>query len=52
MALTRAKQEVKMKKNDKGLEFAIDKTGILGLAQETWKSNFARLEANQKINNQ
>ncbi len=48
MSLTRAKQEFVLKKNDKELEFAVDKTGILGLAQEAGKSSFASVETNQK----
>jgi hypothetical protein len=34
MALTKAKQELVTKKNDAGLEFAINKTDVVGLIQQ------------------
>ena len=48
MALTKAKQELVTKKNDAGLEFAINRTDIVGLVQEAWKSSFARVKTNKK----
>jgi len=48
MALTRAKQELVTEKNDSGLEFAINKTDIVGLVSKAWKLSFARVNNNQK----
>jgi hypothetical protein len=48
MALTRAKQELVTKKNDAGLEFAIEKTDVVGLVREAWELSFARVQTNQK----
>jgi hypothetical protein len=48
MALTTAKQELVTKKNDAGLEFAINKTDIVGLVQKAWKASFARVRTNIK----
>jgi hypothetical protein len=34
------------KKNDDGLEYAINKTDIVGLVCTAWKSSFARVKTN------
>jgi hypothetical protein len=47
MALTKAKQELIMKKNDAGLEFVIDKRDIVGLVSKAWKAKFSREETNK-----
>jgi len=49
MALTWAKQELVTKKNDAGLEFAINRMDIVGLVQEAWKASFARVKTNKKV---
>jgi hypothetical protein len=49
MALTRAKQELVTKKKDASLEFAINKTDIVGLVQKAWKASFARVRTNIKV---
>jgi hypothetical protein len=49
MALTTAKQELVTKKNDAGLEFAINKADIVGLVQKAWKASFARVRTNIKV---
>jgi hypothetical protein len=46
MALTRAKQELVTKKNDAGLEFAIEKIDVVGLVHEAWELSFARVKTN------
>jgi len=46
MALTKAKQELVTKKNDSGLEFAINKTDIVGLVSTAWAASFARADKN------
>jgi hypothetical protein len=48
MALAKAKQELIEKKNDASLDFAIDKTDIVGLVQKAWKASFANVDANCK----
>jgi hypothetical protein len=48
MILTKAKQELVMKKNEAGLEFTIYRTEILGLVQKAWKASFIRDETNRK----
>jgi len=48
MALTKAKQELVTKKNDAGLEFAINRTDIVGLVQQAWNASFARVKTNIK----
>ncbi len=40
MALSRAKQDLVTKKNYAGLEFAIDKTDIVGLVCKAWEASF------------
>jgi hypothetical protein len=47
MAFARAKQVLVTNKNDAGLEFAINKTDIVGLVSQAWKFSFARIEQNQ-----
>jgi len=48
MALTKAKQELVMKKNEAGLEFAINRNDIVGLVRKAWNASFAREETNRK----
>lgn len=47
MALTKAKNDLVTKKNDAGLEFAINKTDIVGLVRQAWKLSFAREDKNR-----
>jgi hypothetical protein len=48
MALTKAKQELVMKKNEAGLEFAINQNNIVGLVHKAWNASFVREETNRK----
>jgi hypothetical protein len=48
MSLTRAKQELVTRKNDAGLPFTIEKTDVVGLVREAWKTSFARVRTNVK----
>jgi len=44
MALTKAKQELVTKKNESGLDYTINKTDVVGLVRQAWKSSFARTQ--------
>jgi len=46
MALARAKQALVMKINDSGLPFEINKTDIVKLVKDSWKTSFARVQQN------
>jgi len=48
MALTKAKQELVTKKNESGLDYTINKTDVVGLVRQAWKSSFARTQTNRK----
>jgi len=47
MSLTRAKQEL-VTKNDACLPFTIEKTDMVGLVREAWRTSFARVRTNVK----
>ena len=48
MALSKAKQALVTKKNDHGLEFAINKKDVVKLVKEAWAVSFARVLTNRK----
>ena len=48
MSLTKAEQALVEKKNDAGLDFAIDKTFIVGLVQKAWKASFTNVDTDCK----
>ena len=46
IALSKAKQQLVLKKNDNGLEYTINKEDIVGLVRKAWKSSFEKVETN------
>ncbi len=44
----KAKQELVTKKNERELDYTINKMDVVGLVRQAWKSSFARTQTNHK----